>query len=103
MAIKKDNPKTFSVWGFFGGLIIGYILFYILGVVAGASKIPLIALGIGSAIIVIFAILIMAYGIDKDEYVMKSAAIGMLGLVIGLVAAWLLKGVKGANNSTITS
>ena len=95
---KESKPKkTFSVAGFIGGLIVSYILFSIAGFISSKSGAPLIALVICSAVITGFAVIEMAQAIKKDDYVVKSATIGLLGLIIGLIAEWVLKGIKNVS------
>jgi chromate transport protein ChrA len=97
--VKETKPKkTFSVAGFIGGLIVSYILFSIAGFISSKSGAPLIAFVICSAVITGFAVIEMAQAIKKDDYVVKSATIGMLGLIIGLIAEWVLKGIKNASD-----
>ena len=91
---SKKAKKTFSTWWLFAGLILAYIAGYTVNIIASVSGFPLIATIVSLAIFVFVCVYILAEGIAKDKPAYRSLAIGLLGIIVGLIAQHFIKDIK---------
>ncbi len=87
-ATKADNPTRISIPFFFIGLIIGYVAAVIF-THSGANSLIGYAVFLLSYIAV--GLLLLSYALDEKSSRFRGFAIGLLGLVVGLIADKILR------------